>query len=466
MLEAGDRVGGRVWSERLANGSIIERGAEFVLPGYETMRDLAARLGLTFREKGTLYGDREPRDGPPVTRDELLAAVAELRDAHGATLAEAIDNLPATEGARSAIASRLAISTAHELDDQPASILADGAAGFGAFPSHGIDGGNDRLARGLAASLDVRLGRRVEQVVWSDDGVTRRRRAAEACVVATPAHAVRVRPAATRVEAARARRGSLRRGGEALPAARARGRAERDAVGYRAVSGRGPSTARLPSRRSPALAPRSRALDIANGPERWAAAVRLLRPELPFADAEPVLATWPGGAYSARSLSSPLDDEALARTVGPIAFAGEHTAGEWHGLMEGALRSGLRAAAQCLDGSVWVRRTTVRATPALRDGVEQAHARVLELRLQVAEARHARAARLQPLQVPPPLLDLVEESGDLQLMFAAARDGGRHAASLTGRDSEGRSSVTGAGAGVRSSAPVSAAPRTRSPVRT
>src|SRR5262249_13585936 len=81
-------------------------------------------------------------------------------------------------------------------------------------------------------------------------------------------------------------------------------------------------------------------LGIADGPEHWAAAVRLLRPDLPYADAPPVLATWPGGAYSARSLSSPLDDAALAERVGPIAFAGEHTAGEWHGLMEGALRSG------------------------------------------------------------------------------------------------------------------------------
>jgi monoamine oxidase len=87
---------------------------------------------------------------------------------------------------------------------------------------------------------------------------------------------------------------------------------------------------------------------VAHGPERWAAAVRLLRPDLPYADAEPVLATWPGGAYSARSLSSPLEDDALAEPVGPIAFAGEHTAREWHGLMEGALRSGLRAAAQCV----------------------------------------------------------------------------------------------------------------------
>jgi len=31
--------------------------------------------------------------------------------------------------------------------------------------------------------------------------------------------------------------------------------------------------------------------------------------------------------------------------VGRLAFAGEHTAGHWHGLMEGALRSGERAAA-------------------------------------------------------------------------------------------------------------------------
>src|SRR5690349_16391467 len=129
VLEATDRVGGRVWSQRLENGSIIERGAEWVLPGYETMRELAARFGLAFREKGALYGDRDPRDGPPVTRDELLAAVAQLRVARGASLAEAIDTLPATEGARAAIAARLAISTAHELDDQPASILADGAAG-------------------------------------------------------------------------------------------------------------------------------------------------------------------------------------------------------------------------------------------------------------------------------------------------------------------------------------------------
>ncbi|HET9558742.1 MAG TPA: FAD-dependent oxidoreductase [Actinomycetota bacterium] len=34
--------------------------------------------------------------------------------------------------------------------------------------------------------------------------------------------------------------------------------------------------------------------------------------------------------------------------VGPLHFAGEHTAGPWSGLMEGALRSGHRAATELL----------------------------------------------------------------------------------------------------------------------
>ena len=57
----------------------------------------------------------------------------------------------------------------------------------------------------------------------------------------------------------------------------------------------------------------------------------------------------PARAYSAESVSSPIDTEALTRPVGPLAFAGEHTAGEWHAQMEGALRSGERAAQQLLQ---------------------------------------------------------------------------------------------------------------------
>jgi monoamine oxidase len=49
VLEARDRVGGRVWSQELAPGdprSVVERGGEFVLDGYDMMRSVMAGLGL------------------------------------------------------------------------------------------------------------------------------------------------------------------------------------------------------------------------------------------------------------------------------------------------------------------------------------------------------------------------------------------------------------------------------------
>ena len=58
---------------------------------------------------------------------------------------------------------------------------------------------------------------------------------------------------------------------------------------------------------------------------------------------------WVRGAYSARSAASSIENPELSRPVGRVAFAGEHTAGRWHGLMEGALRSGRRAARELLQ---------------------------------------------------------------------------------------------------------------------
>jgi monoamine oxidase len=86
-------------------------------------------------------------------------------------------------------------------------------------------------------------------------------------------------------------------------------------------------------------------------PERWKAALAELRPDLDLDGDQTLHVTWHDdpwarGGYSARSIASPMDDEELQRPLGCLYFAGEHTAGDWHGLMEGALRSGLRAAAQ------------------------------------------------------------------------------------------------------------------------
>lgn len=359
VFEARDRVGGRVHSRQLDNGAVVELGAEFVLPGYDALRETAARLGLDLFERGTLYGDREPRDGPPVTRKELVAAREALRDPGGGSVAEALERLVPSAGARAAIAARLAVSSGYDLDDQTASALAEGAAGFGDFPSHGVLGGNDRIALELARRLGtpVRTSTPVSRVAWSADGVVVRAGgedvSAAACVIATPApHALELEwdpplPAWKREALAGVRYGQAAK--LFLPLAGPAPPSQTLSVPLRFWTW---TQHGLPVASSFAGSPSAlELLEIDRGPERWADAVRALRPELEYANASPLLSTWHDdpwarGAYSARALSSPLDDEALARAVGVVAFAGEHTAGRRHGLMEGALRSGLRAATQ------------------------------------------------------------------------------------------------------------------------
>jgi monoamine oxidase len=347
VLEARDRVGGRVHSHTLENGATVELGAEFVLPPHDVLRASAKRLGLPLYEKGTLYGDREPR--PAVPRDDLLAGIARLGEAHGSSIADALDRLGLPPAVREAIAARIEISTAYTIDDQPASVLAVSGAAFGGFASHGIVGGNQRLAKALARSLDVRLESPVARIAWSDAGVSVHELEGDACVVAVPATiAIEFDPPLPDWKQ-RALAG-VRYGDAAklfLPLAEpAEPSATLSVPGrFWAYTQRAPDGSPLPV--VAAFAGTRAAVD-----RLTPTAVRALRPDLMIAG-EPVHSTWHDdpwtrAAYSARSLESPLDDAALAKPVGPIAFAGEHTAGEWHALMEGALRSGLRAAEDVL----------------------------------------------------------------------------------------------------------------------
>ncbi|MFN8149800.1 MAG: FAD-dependent oxidoreductase, partial [Solirubrobacterales bacterium] len=88
-------------------------------------------------------------------------------------------------------------------------------------------------------------------------------------------------------------------------------------------------------------------LDARSGdPGRWLERLVELWPELKL---EPEAAeltlwdetAWPRGAYSVRStdVEGPLDTGSER-----LVLAGEYTAGSWSGTIEGALRSGLRAA--------------------------------------------------------------------------------------------------------------------------
>jgi monoamine oxidase len=93
-----------------------------------------------------------------------------------------------------------------------------------------------------------------------------------------------------------------------------------------------------------------RSLSIARGdPGPWLRRLLEHEPSVP-ADAEVRLVDWTadpfaGGAYSAVPPGVPRRLPALERSFGRVALAGEHTAGlRWHGTLEGALRSGRRAA--------------------------------------------------------------------------------------------------------------------------
>ena len=363
VVEARGRVGGRVWSAPFAGG-VVERGAEFIFPGDETLQAIARRLGLRLYRKGTHYGDREPRGGPAVTPAQLRRAVERLGEAaHDGTVLDALASLGLRAGAAEAIAARVEVSSAYPASDLDASVLVETGAGFGQFDTYGVEGGNGRLAEALAAPLGpaLLLDAPVEAVEWNRRSVAVRTGGLELwghrAVLAVPAPASLALDFDPPLPEAKAGALAAVRYGQAaklhLPL---RARPEPSAV--LAVPSRYWTYTQLGPDGSPAAFAASFAgtpgalerLRVWAGPGTWAAAVAALRPELDLDLTAPLLSTWHDdawaqGAYSARSRSSPLDSAELARPVGPLAFAGEHTAGDWHGLMEGALRSGLRAAA-------------------------------------------------------------------------------------------------------------------------
>jgi monoamine oxidase len=89
------------------------------------------------------------------------------------------------------------------------------------------------------------------------------------------------------------------------------------------------------------------ALAVERGPERWLESLAALRPDLDLDHEAAQLSTWADDPWAgaAYSTSPPAElAETFAAPVGPLAFAGEHLGGEFAALMEGAIRSGRRAA--------------------------------------------------------------------------------------------------------------------------
>jgi len=367
VLEAADRVGGRVWSVPFADVATIERGAEFVLPGATELGGLAERFGLELAPKGMTYGDREPRGAGPVTTAELLEAVDRLRAAgpQAGSATDALRSLDLRPAVAEALLARAEISCTYRGDDLDPAELTAATSHIGDFATHTVVGGNQRFAVALAAALrePVALGTPATGVRWGDDGVTVRTAGggldADAAVVAVPA----------RVQAdidfdpplpAGKDTNRLRYGHAAKLFVRLLEPAPPSAT--LSVPGRfWCYTQLLPDGTPhPVVGVLSgswealQALEVDRGPARWVGALAGLRPDLRLDPSSALLATWHDVPYVralqvARSATVPVDEAALSRPVGPLAFAGEHTAdAAWHGTMEGAVRSGRRAARELL----------------------------------------------------------------------------------------------------------------------
>jgi monoamine oxidase len=367
VLEARDRIGGRVWSRELANGAVVEMGAEFILPGNTYVRELAERLGLELWDKGMRYGRREPRGGTELEPGALEAAVRAVDEA----LADdpALGRLPAPNllehleidaGPRDVLVARLEVSAASPAASVPGASLA-GVAHIGDDPAPGIARGNQRLAEALARPLGeaIHLEAPVRRISWGEGGGVAVEAAgadvpADACVVAAPATTIGAIEFEPRLPEPLARAAERIRYGHAAklfapllapapPSAvlsvperywtwTSTGDGERVQPVVNAFAGSLPALERL---------------GVDSGPDSWLASLRELRPDLEPDPDGAVLSTWSDDLWARAAYSIlPTDEitEILSRPLGPLRFAGEHLGGEFAGLMEGALRSGRDAA--------------------------------------------------------------------------------------------------------------------------
>jgi monoamine oxidase len=357
VLEARDRVGGRVWSRRLDNGAVVEMGAEFLLPGNTAIRELAARFGLGLWDKGMRYGMREPR-GVEITPEEMGAAVEAANAAMGAAPAELsarrfLEGLDIAPGARESLLARTEISSANSADLVAARDLG-GIAHVDEEPAPSIAHGNQNLPLALAANLDVRLDARVDRIDWDDDGVRAGDVEADVAVIAVPASRLSrmafepVLPTDVAQPLADVVYGQAAKLfvplTEPAPPSAVMAVPER----YWTWTATGADDQPQPVVSCFAGSPDALAgLEVASGPDKWLESLAALRPDLTLDADNALLSTWPGGAYST---SPPPELARLSeRPVGPLAFAGEHLGGAHAALMEGAIRSGRAAARGLLD---------------------------------------------------------------------------------------------------------------------
>ena len=373
VLEARDRVGGRVLSVELENGELAELGAEWIMPEDEVLQATIDRLGLSASEAGVDYLRREPRGRAAVPMAELDAFL-EAADAHLASsnatrssMGSMLDAVPGDERARVVAKARLQGTFASDLDH--VAWRATWHAGrLAAEPAvyRRMARGNQSIADAAVRLLaDVRLGRRATSVTERggrvEIGVGDDRIDADAVVVAVPVRLV------TELAFDPPLPPEQREAFEGLPMGVASklalplgGEPERCAIQcadlpfwFWVADGDDGRPRRVVTSFAGSELPQQALATASGDPRVWVRRIVELAPELrPNGSAVMKVwghDAWSRGAYSAWDHASVARRPQFERMRGAIAFAGEHTAGDHSGTMEGALRSGKRAASQVLE---------------------------------------------------------------------------------------------------------------------
>lgn len=199
VLEARDRVGGRVWSHRFGDGQVAERGAEFIDESHREVIALARDLGLELSERSTEFDDGGTlvdaagrpvpwRLHPSLASDwarweDVLSRMEPSPDLESRSLQDAIDALGASAVARLVIGREVRTEfmlPPDEVSQRFAAIVHRRHPSPGR-ERHRVVGGNDQLATRLAARLGgivqlERVVRRLDtsgEVVLGDGSVLR-----------------------------------------------------------------------------------------------------------------------------------------------------------------------------------------------------------------------------------------------------------------------------------------------------
>ena len=364
VLEARDRVGGRVWSISLDNGEVVEMGGEWIASGQEAVLELASRLGLGLVDPGIDFVSRDAVGGEAIAIEEHRRVNRILGDLLRSTPAAEMETMTAAE-----IMSRMAEETVafevlrSRLEGTMGAPLATVAAseigpdyGFGEHTYFRVAGGNASLAEALAQDLDIRFGSEVLAIAQRGKRVVvttpEEDLEADAVIVAVPLPVLqRLDLDPTPPPAVRAALSSLQMGSAAKVAV---------------ATNAAPPLFRRQDTDIPAwywtgLATNGSVRNAVTGFAGSEAGVRALMtdplgrlrravPEVGLAG-DPVIVDWgadplAGGCYSVIGPGQRVLLDVFKRPWGMMVIAGEHSNGS--GSIDGAIRSGGQAAEQLL----------------------------------------------------------------------------------------------------------------------